>query len=1034
VKGYVKKQKPDVSRPAPSPSQEPIKNFLFAPQVQLRQQQPAGPVPPQESMLLQRLEEMTRRIDLMQNSQKLSSTTQLLPGSNSPHRPMPPQFQTSAVNMAPRPQLDMRQSEFSPSKHRNGGFGDTSDSRFDSDGMRRFDYSGQPQSNNDVDELTRLVGSLQSSLREAQEEYVRAVMRADSESNERQDLEKRNFELNGKLMEARQALKETQGALQSVQLATDHLTNKREQREQYINELKEENGAYMSRIAVLESKLQDAEDAILESNTRRDHFLHQIQDQLSACQDEMFQSQAELTAVNGQKMQVESELDSVRLKLAALETKMKTSENAMETTYKAKVSTLEEKCRSLSEKLVGEKQLTAKLETVEEQLKGKTKSAKAATETLKQTEAELHESQLRVRALESKLHDCANLIQELEFKLQTAGRQVETEKQNLARLQLLEDELTEKDVALKTLHQRNYELEANLTESEVRVANTKSALTEKTTALQDMEFKLRSHERAKVSGAQAESRIIVLEQELSEKKAALVTANTSLKRVEAHLEEAESKCKSVEAMLHDKSTKLREVQFQYETLEQQTAITKQAIQKLDDLENELSEKKHKLNLESQTIRSLQLQLEESNARVIHLEESVKGKKDQVHDVEMRLKNAELENLSDKQKMSRISSLEQELAEKTSELQVRSTRLQDVEASLEDKSSFIETLEHSLKEKVSKMTSLEKQLDSTERELSTLKLHGTNESANQQALEKKYRELDARMQAVVHEKHELAQKVELLEQLVENAAEIALELDVAEEQRDTAQTNLKEAEKKIQNLTKETTRLANEILEKDGLISDQAEALAKAEEEAKKPKLVKRKSSKALRDTGSSSGTSSKKLTIQQSIKEEPPPAAAPAPVVSRSNTMNTDDSDGSDLDDNATPLDEESWSLLRNLAGQGQAVGNKHQTGRKSSLAVLVDYMGSTRRDVDKLKEEKKQLKVEISQWNDDFKAKNGREATREEKETIAADLYIRYQRVSTNLKKKETKLQKSEKTFNIKRDLMPAIKEKESLAQNGQT
>ena len=80
VKGYVKKQK-DAPRPVPIQSaQEPTKNFLFAPQMQVRQHHP-GPAPPQESMLLQRLEEMTRRIDLMQNSQKLSSTTQLLPDS-----------------------------------------------------------------------------------------------------------------------------------------------------------------------------------------------------------------------------------------------------------------------------------------------------------------------------------------------------------------------------------------------------------------------------------------------------------------------------------------------------------------------------------------------------------------------------------------------------------------------------------------------------------------------------------------------------------------------------------------------------------------------------------------------------------------------------------------------------------------------------------------------------------------------------------------------------------------------------------------
>ena len=133
---------------------------------------------------------------------------------------------------------------------------------------------------------------------------MRAVMRADTESNERQDLEKRNSDLNSKLMEARQALKETQGALQSVQLATEHLTHKREQREEHIAMLTQENSDYVSKIAALEARLQDAEEAIVQSSSRRDQFVRQLQDQLSECQDEMYQVQGDLTRVNGEKMQV----------------------------------------------------------------------------------------------------------------------------------------------------------------------------------------------------------------------------------------------------------------------------------------------------------------------------------------------------------------------------------------------------------------------------------------------------------------------------------------------------------------------------------------------------------------------------------------------------------------------------------------------------------------------------------------------------------------------------------------------------------
>lgn len=158
-----------------------------------------------------------------------------------------------------------------------------------------------PQENT---EMSLNMKSLQKSLAEAHEEHRRAINRVDMESNERRALEQQNFELNNKLLEARQAVKDTQAALQSAQFATDQLMNKRNQREAYIKELSEVNTTNITRIATLEAKLRDADNGLLEGSNRRDQFIHQIQSQLTAAQEAVYSAQAEINSLNGQKCQV----------------------------------------------------------------------------------------------------------------------------------------------------------------------------------------------------------------------------------------------------------------------------------------------------------------------------------------------------------------------------------------------------------------------------------------------------------------------------------------------------------------------------------------------------------------------------------------------------------------------------------------------------------------------------------------------------------------------------------------------------------
>eukprot|EP00602_Paraphysomonas_sp_CaronLab_P011914 CAMPEP_0185042028 /NCGR_PEP_ID=MMETSP1103-20130426/42050_1 /TAXON_ID=36769 /ORGANISM="Paraphysomonas bandaiensis, Strain Caron Lab Isolate" /LENGTH=1155 /DNA_ID=CAMNT_0027582013 /DNA_START=42 /DNA_END=3509 /DNA_ORIENTATION=+ len=1142
VKGYSKKQKPETSN----------KHYMYAP-----------PMRPQntdshDSLILRRLEEMTRRIDLMQNAQTLSSTSQVL--QQAPQVPNRPSNQASTVNISPRTSnlID----NYSPLKKADNNAMSNNGSDF------KLSIAGDSSRQQEIDELTHMVHNLQMSLRESQDEYVRAVMRTESETKERQLLEKRNAELNSKLMEARQALKETQAALQSVQLATEQLSNKREQREQHIMHLSNENTAYVSKIATLEAKLKDAEDAVMESNSRRDEFVHRLQDQLSQCQDEIFQAQADGTAINGEKVQLEAELDAVRQKLATTEQKLKSAENAVDISFKTKLQNLEEKNRALSEKLQDEKQLQSKIEYLEDQLKAKSKSLQQSSQNMKTLENSLHECQIRLRATESKLHDAANDYQELEFKLRNAERENQTDRHLQAKISLLEDEISEKDATLKQLHQRNYELETHLDAAEAKITNIDAALLDKSDALQEMEFKIRALERTKNIEKNSDSRIAALDKELTEKNAIILQHSATLKKLENALDEATTRCKSSETLLHERTQRLQELDVKLKAAERENAADKIVISRIEGLESELSEKSHQLNMEIQTTKSLQAQLEESNLRVRSLEESIQGKKEQMQDVEMRLKNAELESLSDKQMISRIHILQDQLAEKTSALQIKTEKLKALEVSAQDNAMKVRTLESTVKEKNSQIQDIEFKMKTCERDLSSSRSEISSTKNKLAAMEGQYSQLDARMKAVVIEKHELSSKLAVLEQLVENAAELALELDASEEAKNKLESELETANQRLKTLTAEYDKCAldlqtaenrvfhsqQEIRDLQGRMAEMVPAgssnssldlnsdkfstlssrIAKSHtpekssdtrptpepvsrtgadtlsplpgvlfdirEEASadmddlqgssdnvdnsRPVLDRKRSSRRLKKSSSTEsdggriedtspqarrGKSSRSLQAQDSaeydrsqdeyaadrpkIKREKssksmkrmgsaekngtPDTDRPKVIKKKSSksltrTASTESegaygelsgSESGDEGTNATEgMDEQSWSLLRGMG----VTGNKHTNKRRSSLAVLVDFMGTTRREVEKLKAEKNSLKKQITEWQNKFAEENGRPPSKAEKESQASELYTQYQRVSTNLKKKESKLKKSEKTFTIKKEVMPAILEKE--------
>lgn len=125
IKGYTKKlQKENNNNPSKPETivmngKDNISNFMFAPPMR-----PTSTAQSHDSIILKRLEDMTRRMDLMQNNQSLSSATQLLQAQaqSTPRQqplqlfqPQPPSYQSQPFNNSPRP-FELKPTSLSPQR------------------------------------------------------------------------------------------------------------------------------------------------------------------------------------------------------------------------------------------------------------------------------------------------------------------------------------------------------------------------------------------------------------------------------------------------------------------------------------------------------------------------------------------------------------------------------------------------------------------------------------------------------------------------------------------------------------------------------------------------------------------------------------------------------------------------------------------------------------------------------------------------------------------------------------------------------
>ncbi len=261
-----------------------------------------------------------------------------------------------------------------------------------------------------------MLTGLQNKLQETQEECMRLTIQVESEARERRKQESKNGELNGKLSDCRQGLRDTQSALQNVQQAMQQLTMKKDQKEILYHRVVAENKVYESKIADLEIRVRDGESTSKTVTVGREAVIEQIKEQLSVSQDSLYRVQTECTRLKGEKTLIEAEMEACRRKLLTLESKFKHKESDLHSEYVSEIDRLQEKVRIYSEKLEHFKNNDSLVLEMTSELRDKSMQLKSLDSHLLESETTRRDLETKISQLESHIRTNDSLYRSLENK------------------------------------------------------------------------------------------------------------------------------------------------------------------------------------------------------------------------------------------------------------------------------------------------------------------------------------------------------------------------------------------------------------------------------------------------------------------------------------------------------------------------------------------------------------------------------------------------------------------------------------------
>jgi len=988
-----------------------------------------------DSALLKRLEKITNEINTMQTYPNQNQPpNQSFHAQYHPQSMMsggPPGFPPSYSNASPRPMdFFVGESPRQMNEVTNSGYQNTDVSPQHHHSPQKLPYGPSNMSvSNQMEhaEMTLNMKSLQTSLAEAHEEHRRAINRVELESNERRTLEQQNFDLNNKLLEARQAVKDTQAALQSAQFATDQLMNKRNQREEYIKELSEVNTTNISRIATLEAKLKEADNGLLEGNNRRDQFIHQIQSQLTAAQEAVYDAQSEINSLNGQKCQVETELENLRERHRATEQKLKDSEKSIELTYKAKINIMEEKNQSLMDKMAMEKHVYSQVQHLEEQLSHKAAALQRAVESSKNAEISLHETMGQLRSREDVILSKDSDIQQLETRIVKLENDVKRERQASSRCKVLEAEVSSKQTEIKMVNQTLNDKQVELDDTVSKIEQLQRDINDKNKDILDIDLKLKQAIKLNMSERGFNDIISSMQSEITDMEGCLQAERLAKKTAEEDAETFQIKIHALESTLKEKQNMIIDKDADIKNLQKIVTFDQVQANQVEQLENKVSEITHSLNVEIQSNRMSQRELEKRDIKIQGLEFTINTKDKTIQDLEDTVKTQNVSKVSDRIMSSTIQQLEAQLVERDGLISARNDKIKSIEKTLQDSLAKVRKLENELKDHASESQGTVFQKQNAEREAVKLKTTVQSLEGKLKLFEKQNETMESRTKLLIFEKHEAVNKLEMLEKIVQ---------DMAESTIDSA-SSVKEQERLTEALNKanmQISTLSGDLEKSNITISMLRNSLAESDNEIKRLETDSHANYVAKKAVNVMVTNLREKEAQEIAQKEH-------TPIISRSNTVTTpmsmstpvpkvvDRSDsvashakfdrsesmasqrGSGKGDTPpTVAMQELQATLNNIENANGITGRKHQ--KMSTLSEITDFINATAKDIDKISEKKKDMRESIERYTAEFKATHNRQPTASEKSSAPDNIFINYRQLSHILKKKSAKLAEAEEQF----------------------
>jgi chromosome segregation ATPase len=690
----------------------------------------------------------------------------------------------------------------------------------------------------------------------------------------------------------------------------------------------------------------------------------------------------------------------------------------------------------------GEKHVYSQIQHLEKQLSHKSTALSRALESAKNAEMSLHESIGQIRNRDEVLLAKDTDIQQLETKLVKLENEMKKERQASSHCKVLEAELASKNTELKLINQSLNDTQSGLDDAVLKTENLSREINDKNKDILDIDQKLKHALKMNMSERGFNEIISSMQAEITDMEGSLMNERQARKAAEEDSETFQIKIRSLEVQLREKMSLLLEKESDIKNLQKIVNFDQVKSSQLEELEDKMHELTHSLNIEIQANRMAKRELEKKDIKIQSIEFTLQSKDKSIQDLEDIVKTHNVSEMSDRIMNSTIQQLETQLQERDGLLAARNDKIKVLDRTLQDSLGRVRELETEGKEQDSEFQNLAFKKQNADREAIKLKTTCQSLEGKLALFEKQNETMESRTKLLIFEKHEAVNKLEMLEKIVQDMAESTIDTaaSVKEQKRLTEE---------LSNANFQMATLASDLEKSNVTIAVLRNSLLTSDEEIKRlasqshATFVAKKAVNAMvsnykeskeqkkRDLAVSTDIPIPELetveqapflrTFERSDSVTPPPALQKAPssrkVITPARSLSFADGlkeeGGSDSPPVSFPITPRTMKKtlldLENNNGGG-IIGKKHE--KTSTLAEITDFINSTARDIEKISGKKKAVRASIEKFTEEFKEKNNRQPTPEEKSNAPDNIFTNYQQLSHILKKKTAKLAEAEEQF----------------------